>query len=286
MSIRIAVHGGVGEPWDWRDGCEKAAAVGMRLLEDGYSATDAVVVAVASLETDGGFGRFNAGDGGAMRNDGTVLLDAGLMESSGKFMGVAHLSWPKNPILVAQIMMLSTPHHFLINPVPEEYPKLKDLERRSGPSIYAQIRYKEMMSGIKSTSFYNRAAQPTLTGETVGAVACDAQGRFASAASTGGWSLMPKGRVGDVPMMGNGFYADKTGAAAITGFGESIMEQQSAFKVCQLLASGCDPLEACEIVVSSCEDNKEKRPIGIVAIDDLGAAAFANLEMPYAILPE
>ena len=58
-------------------------------------------------------------------------------------------------------------------------------------------------------------------GDTVGAVAIDTRGDVAAATSTGGTKPKLPGRVGDVPLVGSGGYADNlTAAASATGHGE------------------------------------------------------------------
>jgi beta-aspartyl-peptidase (threonine type) len=59
--------------------------------------------------------------------------------------------------------------------------------------------------------------------DTVGCVALDQAGHLAAGTSTGGTPNKMPGRVGDVPMVGCGFYAhDELGSASCTGWGESI----------------------------------------------------------------
>jgi beta-aspartyl-peptidase (threonine type) len=54
-------------------------------------------------------------------------------------------------------------------------------------------------------------------------VALDRAGHLAAGTSTGGTPNKMPGRVGDVPMIGCGFYADdEFGGASTTGWGESI----------------------------------------------------------------
>ena len=60
-------------------------------------------------------------------------------------------------------------------------------------------------------------------GDTVGAVAIDKKGGLAAATSTGGIWLKISGRIGDTPIPGAGFYADRNIACSATGIGETIM---------------------------------------------------------------
>jgi len=66
---------------------------------------------------------------------------------------------------------------------------------------------------------------------TVGAVACDSEGRLAAATSTGGMTNKKFGRIGDTALIGLGTYADETCAVSCTGHGEYFMLGVTAFDV-------------------------------------------------------
>ncbi len=70
--------------------------------------------------------------------------------------------------------------------------------------------------------------------DTVGAVATDGD-RLAAATSTAGRWLALAGRVGDVPQVGAGFYADGRGGASATGEGEAIARFGVARRAVELL---------------------------------------------------
>ena len=66
---------------------------------------------------------------------------------------------------------------------------------------------------------------PTISHDTVGAVALDRDGNIAAATSTGGTLNKAPGRLGDSSLIGCGCYADNASAAAsTTGWGEPIMK--------------------------------------------------------------
>ena len=66
---------------------------------------------------------------------------------------------------------------------------------------------------------------PTISHDTVGAVALDRNGNIAAATSTGGTLNKAPGRLGDSSLIGCGCYADNESAAAsTTGWGEPIMK--------------------------------------------------------------
>jgi beta-aspartyl-peptidase (threonine type) len=66
---------------------------------------------------------------------------------------------------------------------------------------------------------------PTISHDTVGAVALDRGGNIAAATSTGGTLNKAPGRLGDSSLIGCGCYADNDSAAvSTTGWGEPIMK--------------------------------------------------------------
>jgi len=77
----IIVHGGAGaavaDADELRLGMRTAVSAGWAVLAVGGRALDAVEAAVRSLEDDP---RFNAGRGSALTEDGTIEMDASIME--------------------------------------------------------------------------------------------------------------------------------------------------------------------------------------------------------------
>ena len=72
--------------------------------------------------------------------------------------------------------------------------------------------------------------------DTVGCIVLDAEGRFATAVSTGGLEGTPPGRVGDSPQAGCGFYCDDAvGAVVFSGDGEHIARTMLAARVMHLI---------------------------------------------------
>src|SRR5258708_31797904 len=116
MRLAIIVHGGAGTAAADRveivqAGCKEAARVGWDILEAGGSALDAVEAAVRSLEDNP---NFNAGTGACLTNEGTIELDAGIMDGHLLAVGaVAGIELIKNPIRLAR-KVLESPHGFLL----------------------------------------------------------------------------------------------------------------------------------------------------------------------------
>ena len=83
---------------------------------------------------------------------------------------------------------------------------------------------------------------PTISHDTVGAVALDRDGNIAAATSTGGTLNKDPGRLGDSSLIGCGCYADNASAAAsTTGWGEPIMKLVLAKWAADRVESGSLP---------------------------------------------
>jgi hypothetical protein len=79
-------HGGVGSPASASDGCRMAVDAALAALAAGKDPLDAAVAGVVLLEDDP---RFNAGTGSIVRLDGSIQMDASVMDSGGRFGAVA-----------------------------------------------------------------------------------------------------------------------------------------------------------------------------------------------------
>jgi len=111
--------------------------------------------------------------------------------------------------------------------------------------------------------------------DTVGAVVIDDSGRTAASVSTGGRPFQPVGRVGDVPMVGSGAYADDAiGAAVATGVGEGIMRVCLAKTALDLLASGAGAMAAAQQAIDLLA-NRVDGSGGIILVDRAGEIGFA-----------
>src|ERR1700691_6454579 len=117
----LAIHGGAGdlprEPFTaareaaYRRGLTQALAAGQRLLERGSCALDAVQAAVTVLEDEP---LFNAGRGAVLSADGTVELDAAIMDGTDLRAGaVAQIRHIPNPVQLARRVLEDSQHVFL-----------------------------------------------------------------------------------------------------------------------------------------------------------------------------
>ncbi len=252
MEPAIIVHGGAGDiPSELHNasqqGVRRAAEAGWALLNNGGSALDAVEAAIVIMEDDEAF---DAGRGSFLNADGQVELDAGFMDGAELEVGaVASVQFIRNPIRLARAVMERSQHVLLVGQGAQRFAHKVgfsscDLTDLAVPREFA--RWQELLFG--HTSSTQRTFEPP--SDTVGCVALDRAGHIAAGTSTGGTPNKMPGRVGDVPMVGCGFYADdQLGGASSTGWGESIAKVLLARLALHHLEQLGDPSAAAEAAV-------------------------------------
>ena len=262
----LVIHGGSGvmtraefdkEPGleqAYRDTLAAALKAGHQVLAAGGSAVAAVEAAIRVLEDSP---LFNAGKGASYTVDGTVELDAAIMDGKAmKAGGVAAARHIRNPISLARMVLEKTPHVLVVGEgvtalaremgvpwVPESYfyteRKWNELLER----LDMKVPYGAPLPGRGDTTGtgITRALPPDVPGDplrfgTVGAVALDARGNLAAGTSTGGRITKRPGRVGDSPIIGAGTYANDICAVSTTGLGEKHMVLLTSKEVAVLMA--------------------------------------------------
>jgi len=243
--IIILVHGGAGSKRAVKSQLKKlkeAIEAGYSILDHAGSSLDAVETAIRLLE-DSGF--FNAGLGSRLQLDGRCRMDASIMEgrelNAGAVTGIENVN---NPIRVARLVMNKTPHVLMGGEGAERLARLFKIQRAGPPTKRSLMILRET---LKTKDRTIRLFHSMYGDETVGAIALDRSGNLAAGASTGGIAVMLPGRIGDAPLIGSGVYADnETGAASMTGWGESIVRAGLAKEICCGLKSGISPQKATE----------------------------------------
>lgn len=218
----VLVHGGAGDvPEAARpgqaEGCRRAAEAAAKLLRDGASALTAAEAAVVVLEDDP---RFNAGTGACLTEEGSMELDASIMEGT-SLRGGAVCALPpfRNPISIARAALEDGRHVLYAAEGAARFAIEHGFARAPGDSMITDA-VRERFALLKA----KQAGAVGFAGGTVGAIVRDAKGAFAAATSTGGMFMKRAGRVGDSPILGAGNYADDdAGACSNTGHGESMM---------------------------------------------------------------
>ncbi len=248
----LAIHGGAGAlprvPFTaareqaYRQGLLRALDAGQRLLEAGGCALDAVEAAVAALEDDP---LFNAARGAVLTADGTVELDAAIMDGNDLRAGaVALIRRVRNPVRLARRLLEDETHVFLVGEGAERFAEQAGFDLVANDYFITPDRRQQLealQQRLRSSAAATAAAieleEPPLG--TVGAVARDRAGGLAAATSTGGTAGKLAGRVGDSPVIGAGTYADnQTCAVSSTGHGEWFLRTVQAYDIAARLRYG------------------------------------------------
>ncbi len=267
-TMHLIAHGGVGNPRENDDKVKKAIEKGYK---EGMSAFEAVIAVVEELENDP---IFNAGKGSRLRLDGSVQMDAAV-QSENSIGAVAAVEEVQNPIRLAEIIH-DSPYLLLAGDSATEIAKKRGLESRDLKTDDRISELEDMRKKLKEDESLEdyRRFYDEMQGGTVGCVAFE-NGQTAAAVSTGGTSYSVRGRVGDSPLIGSGFFVGENGAVVATGKGEEITTRLSS-KRCHDLISHHGIEKACEIAV---EEFPEKHTIGLIAVNETSAFSAANREM-------
>lgn len=264
----LIIHGGAGRvsaerEAERREGCGAALEAGWRILTGGGNSLDAVCAAVVELENRP---VFNAGKGSVLTVDGTVEMDASVMEGTQLRAGAtAVISTVRNPVRLARALLDQGRAVFLAGSAAETFAREHRLEMCAPEDLITDQQRERRRNG-EGGYLYG----------TVGAVAVDAAGRVAAATSTGGMEGKPLGRIGDSAVIGAGTYADDAcGAVSATGQGEAIIRTVLARHTTDLLRAGADP----SVVAAAAIDYLERRTGGrggLIVVDPFGRIGHAR----------
>jgi beta-aspartyl-peptidase (threonine type) len=220
-----------------RAGLEQALAAGAAILERGEAAVDAVEAAARALEEQESF---NAGRGSVLAADGSIELDAAIMDGRTRRAGaVAGLRTTRAPISLARRLMDGGPHVFLSGTGADAFAADAGLEQVANdwfeiPERRRQFEELSVDGGFDQEVKYG----------TIGAVAVDIDGHVAVATSTGGLTGKRWGRIGDSPLIGCGSYADdRSAAVSATGSGEYFIRAVAAYQLAERVRLAGEPLQ-------------------------------------------
>lgn len=210
-------------------GVRNALTAGWQVLERGGPAVDAVEEAVVIMEDDE---TFDAGRGSFLNRDGKVQLDALIMDGATlRAGGVGCVERLCNPIRAARKILSESPHVYFVAEGAERFaaehgiPLCRNEDLIIPREVERLRKYQQETANQESTNDGNDLFAPSISHDTVGAVALDRNGDIAAATSTGGTLNKAPGRLGDSSLIGCGCYADNLSAAAsTTGWGEPIMK--------------------------------------------------------------
>jgi len=274
---RVVIHGGAG---DWRErnveaalrAISEALERAVEILEDGGSAGEAVVEAVAIME-DSGY--FNAGRGSSLNIEGEREMDAGYADSEGNIGAVSGVRRPRNPIRLAYWVARETDHVLLTGEGADRISAWIGLEEIGDIPRHVIKKYQDLVTEKRVRGERNRRVVETYYGDTVGAVALDKHGNLATAVSTGGLWLKLPGRVGDTPIYGAGFIANRYYAANATGIGEYIVESLLCRRALEEYMETGDVYRSVQVPL---KELGLRRPssAGLIALDRFGNIAYGH----------
>ncbi len=290
----LAIHGGAGTivrsdltpelEEAYRAALREALEAGYQVLDEGGPSLDAVVAALRTMEESP---LFNAGKGAVFTSEGTVELDASIMDGRTRNAGaVSGVKEVRSPITLARLVMEQSPHVMLTGPGAEAFAREHDIEMVSNDFFYTERRRRQLeraqqrenapSGGDALLLDEDREADHHKYG-TVGAVALDQAGNLAAGTSTGGMTNKRFGRVGDSPIIGAGTYADNaTCAVSATGHGEYFIRGVVAYDVAAMMHYAGLSLTAAANAVVMGRLGELGGTGGIIALDREG-----NVAMPF-----
>src|SRR5947207_9896885 len=185
----LLVHGGA---WAIPDdmvevhlnGARNAMAAGWRVLEKGGSALDAAEEAVVIMEDDD---TFDAGRGSFLNREGKVQLDALIMDGATlRAGGVGCVEHIANPVRAARKVLSESPHVYFVAEGAERFAQEHGIALCRNEDLIIPREVERLRLIQSSTTKTEELFAPTISHDTVGAVALDTSGNIAAATSTGG----------------------------------------------------------------------------------------------------
>lgn len=238
----LVIHGGAGTilkenmtpelEEEYHAALTLALQTGYDVLQAGGNSLDAVEQTIHVLEDSP---LFNAGKGAVFTNQGKIELDAAIMDgATGEAGAVAGITTIRNPISAARAVMEKSEHVMLIGAGAEEFAKGQGLEAVDPSYFHTESRWNALQRALEREAQAKAVEKDDKFG-TVGCVALDQEGRITAGTSTGGMNNKRYGRVGDVPIIGAGTYANETVGISCTGWGEFFIRHVVAYDIAALM---------------------------------------------------
>lgn len=240
LKIGLVIHGGAGVilrsnltpevEQEYKTKLMEAISAGYEALKNARSSLDAVETVLKILEDSP---LFNAGKGAVFTHEGTIELDASMMDGrtlkAGAVAAVKHI---KNPISLARLVMERSPHVMMVGEGAEVFAKEQGMSFVAQDYFFTERRWNQLQDVLEKAKKSNDSSSHKKLNAlpmdgldaqhgTVGCVALDKFGNLAAGTSTGGMTNKRFGRVGDSPIVGAGTYANnRSCAVSATGDGE------------------------------------------------------------------
>lgn len=246
------------------------------ILEKGGTAGDAIENAIKMVE-DYPFYK-SVGYGGLPNEDCEVELDAAYMDGDTLDIGaVAGIKDYKNPISIARKLSKERFNCFLVGAGAEAYAHKEGFERVNMLTDRAKMHYQK-----RRKETIEKGLSPYDGHDTVGMIALDSEKKMVAGTSTSGLFMKKRGRVGDSPLSGSGFYVDsEVGGASATGLGEDLMKGCISYEIVRLMKEGYHPQEAADKAVEDLNSELKRRrgkagDLSVVCLNNKGEFGVAT----------
>ena len=229
----------------WRMAAD-GVALGADILKNNGKCQDAVEKAIMQVE-DYPFYK-SVGYGGLPNENCEVELDAAFMDGKTLSIGaIAGIKDYKNPVSIARKLSEDRFNIFLVGAGAEAYAHKNGFVRQNMLTERAKKTWEIRMKEINEKNL-----SPYDGHDTVCMIGLDSEKDMAVATSTSGLFMKKRGRVGDSPVSGSGFYVDnEVGGAAATGLGEDIMKGCLSYETVQRMRNGMSPMEAAQSAMAA-----------------------------------
>ena len=209
-------------------------------------------------------------DGSDNDREGTVTLDASVMDHMGNCGSVVAVENIVHVEALARDVMEKTPHVMLVGKGAESYAKTLGYKHTDLLTTESKKEWEEWAKESQYKPIINIENH-----DTIGTLCMDKNGNIGGACSTSGLAYKMEGRVGDSPIIGSGLFIDNTvGGAVATGMGEEVVKTVGSFLIVELMRQGKTPQEACEEAVRRVVKKSGNRykdfQVGFIALNKKG----------------
>lgn len=199
---------------------------------------EALSVAIHEVEKNPDF--HSVGLGGLPDKTGKVTCDGAFM--NGKTLQVGAVGAIENtyPFAVAKHLSTKPFNNFLAGQGATDYAKEHGFEQIDMLTDEAYKKYLERKDRLKNLRAYDGH-------DTVCMIGLDQNGHMCAGTSTSGLFMKERGRIGDSPLCGCGFYCDEEiGGAVATGMGEEITRGVLCYDIVRRMKDGSSAQKACD----------------------------------------
>jgi len=219
-------------------------------LAHNATAAQAVVDAVVAVEN---FPLYKlVGYGGLPTENAEVELDAAFIDDhSLAFGAVGNLIDIANLVKVAHALSRELFNSLLVEQGDKEWALIQGFSKKTMLTESALQQYRK-----RCRETIDKGLSPYDGHDTVGAISLDQQRSMCFATSTSGLFMKRRGRLGDSPTIGSGFYCDsQICAATATGIGEDLIKGCTSYEIVRCMEQGKSPQQDADSVVFELEHN-------------------------------